>query len=64
MGAFLTAVEAKYERKPGMIGKIQGLKNDPSPARKAILRFTIVTELIFPPTLVPTLSEVSNVVKN
>ena len=45
----MTAVEARYERKPGMRGKIHGLKNDPTPARKETPKLKMVSELIPPP---------------
>ena len=50
---FLIAVEARYERNPGIIGRMQGLKNDASPAKKEIATFIRVNDEIVPPTLVP-----------
>ena len=54
-----TAVDAKYERNPGMIGSMQGLKNEPRPARNAISILNNVKDWIFPPALVPKFNEVN-----
>lgn len=48
---------ARYERKPGMIGKTQGLKNDASPAKSATARLTMFKDEMLPPALVPRCSE-------
>ena len=48
---------ARYDKKPGMMGKTQGLKKDANPAKSAIARFTILKDEILPPALVPRCSE-------
>ena len=57
-------VPARYERNPGIIGRMQGLKNDPRPARKAIARLMALREAIPPPTEVTRLSERRMFVRN
>ena len=47
------AVEAKYDKNPGIMGKIHGDRKEESPAMNAMARLMIVRELIFPPALVP-----------
>ena len=47
---FFTAVEARYERNPGISGRMHGLKNDPTPARNETARLKIVSELMPPPS--------------